>query len=176
MAANQSAKWQAWFSENGAKLLLFARGWSVSREGAEDLVQETMLRMWHYQAERGGDPPDLALAFSTVRFCGMNQKRTDTRRKKREESIIYLNDFEDVWLDPSLEDDEEAVMLREAVQRLAPKLRDVIVMKIWGGLTFQEIAQALAIPANTCASRYRYALEQLSQELETVKEGRHEIA
>jgi RNA polymerase sigma-70 factor (ECF subfamily) len=81
-----------------------------------------------------------------------------------------------VWLDPTLEDDEEAVMLREAVQRLAPKLRDVIVMKIWGGLTFQEIAQTLAIPANTCASRYRYALEQLSQELQTVKEGRHEIA
>jgi RNA polymerase sigma-70 factor (ECF subfamily) len=49
-------------------------------------------------------------------------------------------------------------------------------MKIWGGLTFQEIAQTLAIPANTCASRYRYALEQLSQELQTVKEGRHEIA
>lgn len=156
--------------------MLFARGWSVSREGAEDLVQETMLRMWHYQAERGGEPPDLPLAFSTIRFCGLNQKRTDTRRKKREESIIYLNDFEDVWLDPTLEDDEEAVMLREAVQRLAPKLRDVIVMKIWGGLTFLEIAKALAIPANTCASRYRYALEQLSQELNTVKEGRHEIA
>ena len=176
MATIIADKWQTWFDENGPRLLLFARGWSVSREGAEDLVQETMVRMWHYQAERGGEPPDLALAFSTLRFAGMNQKRTDTRRKKREESIIYLNDFEDVWLDPTLEDDEEAVMLREAVQRLAPKLRDVIVMKIWGGLTFQEIAQTLAIPANTCASRYRYALDQLSQELQIVKEGRHEIA
>jgi RNA polymerase sigma-70 factor (ECF subfamily) len=62
------------------------------------------------------------------------------------------------------------------VQRLAPKLRDVVVMKIWGGLTFQQISEAMAIPANTAASRYRYALEQLSQELQTVKEGRHEIA
>lgn len=97
-------------------------------------------------------------------------------QEKREESIIYLNDFEDVWLDPALEDDEEAILLREAVQRLAPKLRDVITMKIWGNLTFQEIAQALGIPPNTCASRYRYALLQLAQELQTVKEARHEIA
>ena len=176
MATSNAEQWQQWFDENGPRLLLFARGWSTSREGAEDLVQETMLRMWHYQAERGGHPPDLALAFSTIRFCGLNQNRTDTRRKKREESIIYLNDFEDVWLDPALEDDEEAILLREAVQRLAPKLRDVITMKIWGNLTFQEIATALAIPQNTCASRYRYALTQLSQELQTIKEGRHEIA
>jgi RNA polymerase sigma-70 factor (ECF subfamily) len=62
------------------------------------------------------------------------------------------------------------------VQHLAPKLRDVIVMKIWGGLTFQQISEALAIPANTSASRYRYALEQLSKELQNVKEARHEIA
>lgn len=139
-------------------------------------MQETMVRMWRYQADHGGEPPDLALAFSTIRFCGLNQKRTDSRRKKREESIIYLNDFEDVWLDPTMEDDEEAIMLREAVQHLAPKLRDVIVMKIWGGLTFQQISEALAIPANTSASRYRYALEQLSKELQNVKEARHEIA
>ena len=176
MAVARADQWQQWFDENGPRLLLFARGWSTSREGAEDLVQETMLRMWHYQAERGGHPPDLALAFSTIRFCGLNQKRTDTRRKKREESIIYLNDFEDVWLYPTLEDDEEAVLLREAVQRLTPKLRDVITMKIWGNLTFQEIAKALKIPANTCASRYRYALTQLAQELQLVKEARHEIA
>lgn len=176
MAKNAAEDWQRWFDENGPRLLLFARGWSTTREGAEDLVQETMLRMWHYQAERGGHPPDLALAFSTIRFCGLNQKRTDSRRKKREESIIYLNDFEDVWLDPALEDDEEAILLREAVQRLAPKLRDVITMKIWGNLTFQEIAQALGIPANTCASRYRYALMQLAQELQSIKEARHEIA
>ena len=38
-------------------------------------------------------------------------------------------------------------------------------MKIWGGLTFPQIAAALAIPANTAASRYRYALARLHQAL-----------
>ena len=48
------------------------------------------------------------LVFSTIRFCGLNHHRNEKRRRKREDSIIYLNDFEDVWLDPACEDDEEA--------------------------------------------------------------------
>ncbi len=35
------------------------------------------------------------------------------------------------------------------------------MLKIWGGLTFDEIAEALDIPANTAASRYRYGLAEL---------------
>ena len=171
-----SAAWKAWLSEYGARLLLFARGWAPSREDAEDLVQEAVLRLWNYQQDKGGGVPDLPLAFSTIRFCGLNHHRSESRRKKRAESIIYLNDFTDVWLDPSLEDDEDAVRLRDAVQKLSPKLREVVTMKIWGGLTFAEISEALAISQNTAASRYRYALEQLAQDMRRVKEDRHGIA
>jgi RNA polymerase sigma-70 factor (ECF subfamily) len=168
--------WKQWLAENGPRLLLFARGWSNSRQDAEDLVQEAILRMWHYQAEKDASPPDLPLVFSTIRFCGLNLHRTETRRRKREESVIYLNDFQDVWLDPVLEEDEEAEILRDAVQNLSQKLREVVVMKFWGGLTFLQISEALAISPNTAASRYRYALEQLSHELRRVKEDRHASA
>lgn len=171
-----SAAWKAWVAEFGPRLLLFARGWAPSREDAQDLVQEAVLRLWNYQQDKGGGVPDLPLAFSTIRFCGLNHHRSESRRKKREESIIYLNDFTDVWLDPSVEDDEDAVVLRNAVQKLSPKLREVVTMKIWGGLTFAEISEALAISQNTAASRYRYALEQLAQDMRRVKEERHGIA
>lgn len=160
-------------AEYGHRLLLFARGWAPTKEDAEDLVQQAVVRLWNLQESKGGGVPDLPLAFATIRFCGLNHHRSTTRRKRREESIIYLNDFEDVWLDPALEDDEEALMLREAVQGLSDKLREVVTMKIWGGLTFAEISEALAISPNTAASRYRYALEQLSQEMRRVKEARH---
>ena len=39
--------------------------------------------------------------------------------------------------------------------------QEVVVLKIWGELTFQEIADTLDISGNTAASRYRYALEKL---------------
>ncbi len=176
MATNPASAWKAWLAENGPRLLVFARGWGNCQHDAEDLLQEAILRLWHYQEDKGGGPPDLPLVFSTIRFCGLNLHRSETRRKKREEAIVYLNDFQDVWLDPMLEEDEEALLLRDAVERLSPKLREVVVMKTWGGLTFAQISEALAISPNTAASRYRYAIDQLAQELRRLKEARHASA
>ena len=173
MTSCVAENWKGWLADNGSKLLLFARSWCQSRQDAEDLVQEAVLKMWHHQADRGHLPPDLPLVFSTIRFCGLNFHRSERRRKKREESVTYLNDFQDMWLDPVLEDDEDALLLREKIKDLSPKLREVVIMKFWGGLTFQQIAETLAISPNTAASRYRYALEQLAQELRGIKEDRH---
>ena len=171
---NLSKDWKKWLGENGPRLLLFARSWGKSREDAEDLVQDAVLKMWHYQQEenRGGGVADLPLVFSTIRFGGLMLHRSEKRRRKREESIVFLNDFQDVWLDPVMEEDEEAVILRTAVQNLSDKLREVIVMKTWGGLTFAQISETLAISPNTAASRYRYALEQLAKDMQQVKEER----
>jgi RNA polymerase sigma-70 factor (ECF subfamily) len=162
MSHNLSKEWKSWLAEHGSRLLLFARSWGKTREDAEDLVQEAILKMWHYQKEenRGGGPPDLPLVFSTIRFAGLMLHRTEKRRRKREEAILYLNDFEDIWLDPVMED---------AVQELSEKLREVVIMKTWGGLTFAQISEVLAISPNTAASRYRYALEQLTHLLKQRK-------
>jgi RNA polymerase sigma-70 factor (ECF subfamily) len=45
--------------------------------------------------------------------------------------------------------------------RIPQEQRQVLVLHLWGGLSFVEIANILAIPANTAASRYRYALQKL---------------
>jgi RNA polymerase sigma-70 factor (ECF subfamily) len=47
------------------------------------------------------------------------------------------------------------------MSRLPDIFREVITLKVWGGLTFAEIADALRIPPNTAASRYRYGLTEL---------------
>ena len=172
-SAATAAPWKAWLAEHGRRLLLFARGWAKTREDAEDLVQEAILRLWHHQQKSSGAPPDLPLAFSTIRFCGLNLHRSETRRRKREGNVVFLNDFEDVWLDPTMEDDEDAARLQRAVENLSPKLREVVVMKVWSDMTFLEISEALAISPNTAASRYRYALEQLERDLRNWKEQRH---
>ncbi len=168
----KSAEWKRWLGDHGHRLLAYARGWAPAQADAEDLVQEAVIRLWGVQKEKDGSPPDLPLVFSTIRFCGLNRHRSDKRRRRREESIVYLNDFQDVWLDPALEDDEEALILRRAVENLSAKLREVVTMKIWGGLTFAEISESLAISPNTAASRYRYALEQLAHAMRGVKEVR----
>jgi len=62
--------------------------------------------------------------------------------------------------------------VREAVATLPPSQSEVIVLKIWEGLTFAEIAEVLDESPNTAASRYRYALQKLSQSLQPLLEPR----
>jgi len=55
----------------------------------------------------------------------------------------------------------EVAEVNEALPRLPEEQLTVVVLKVWQGMTFAEIATALDIPANTAASRYRYAMEKL---------------
>jgi RNA polymerase sigma-70 factor (ECF subfamily) len=171
---SQSRAWKEWLATHGSRLLLFARGWAGNRDDAEDLVQEAVLKLWNYQQERGGDPPDLPLAFTTIRFCGLNQGRRERRRRRREDSVVYLEEYRDTWFDPGVETGEEAERLRKAVAELPDKLREVVTLKVWGGLTFAQIGESLTISPNTAASRYRYALERLAGSLEDIRKARHE--
>jgi RNA polymerase sigma-70 factor, ECF subfamily len=56
--------------------------------------------------------------------------------------------------------------LGRALSALPAEQRELIALKIDGGLTFREIAAALGISANTAASRYRYALAKLRNALQ----------
>jgi RNA polymerase sigma-70 factor (ECF subfamily) len=56
---------------------------------------------------------------------------------------------------------EEDEMVREALARLEPDDREIVELKVFGGLTFAEIGQTLARPAATVATRYRRALAAL---------------
>ena len=174
MAHQSYAKaWKSWLREHSARLYAYARQRASSREDAEDMIQDALVRLWHYQQERNSVPPDLPLAYSVLRFIAMDHGRKQGRKKRKEEAIIFLHDQDDHWLDTSMEEDEESEMLRHAVDSLSEKLREVITLKIWGGLTFQEIAESMGISPNTAASRYRYALEHMQTKMETLQEERH---
>ena len=55
--------------------------------------------------------------------------------------------------------------LTAALNELPPEQRAVVALKIWEEMTFAEIAEVLDLPANTVASRYRYALDKLRDHL-----------
>jgi RNA polymerase sigma-70 factor (ECF subfamily) len=55
--------------------------------------------------------------------------------------------------------------LDSALKELPAEQREVIVLHVWGQMTFEEAAAALEISANTAASRYRYGLAKLKEQL-----------
>ena len=113
------------------------------------------------------------MAFSVLRYIGLDRGRSKGRRDKRDQKIVQFQVGSDLWLDTPAEQSEEAEILRCAVEKLPEKLREVLTLKIWGGLTFAEIGEILSLSNNTAASRYRYALEQLQKKLSHLKDSRH---
>jgi RNA polymerase sigma-70 factor (ECF subfamily) len=60
--------------------------------------------------------------------------------------------------------------LSDALKELPPEQRAVAHLKLWEGRTFEDIGKALGIPANTAASRYRYAIDKLRRQLRPIYE------
>jgi RNA polymerase sigma-70 factor (ECF subfamily) len=57
-----------------------------------------------------------------------------------------------------------------ALEMLPPEQRAVVHLKLWEDATFEAIAETLRISANTAASRYRYAIDKLRQQLRPIYE------
>ena len=155
--------WKTWFQLYGPKLLLCARQWTRSLADAEDVVQEAFVRFWHHQRGLPGEP--MALLVTSVRRAAFDLARREGRRAAREERSADCSDFQPAAFRCTLENDERRVALEEALRRIPPEQREVLVLKIWGELTFDQIAAELALSPNTAASRYRYALAALRQEV-----------
>jgi len=155
--------WTTWFQLHGPKLLLCARQWTRSLADAEDAVQEAFVRFWKHQRALGGDP--MGLLLTSVRRAALDQMRRESRRATREQ--IAEGGIEDgsPVFEPLLEGDDRRRAIEAALRRLPVEQREVLVLKIWGELTFEQIAAQLELSPNTAASRYRYALAALRKEL-----------
>ena len=153
-------QWTSWLDRHGPALLLFARQWLPCRADAEDVVQEAFVRFWRSR-QRANDPT--AYIFACVKRCALDWQRSHRRRSRREEAIARREG--DTLFLPAIEQDERRRSIEAALNTLPEEQREVLVLKIWGELSFPQIAVALSIAVNTAASRYRYALAKLRQQL-----------
>jgi RNA polymerase sigma-70 factor (ECF subfamily) len=159
----EDESWKDWFQRYGPKLLLCARQWTRSLADAEDVVQEAFVRFWRHQRSLGGEPQ--ALLFTSVRRAATDLARRNARRSAREEHAGGgLENTEPIFEIP-LEGADRRADIEAALRGLPPEQREVLVLKIWGEFTFEQIAAQLDIPPNTAASRYRYALAALREAL-----------
>lgn len=149
--------WDQWLAEHGPKFLLFARQQTRFEVDAQDLVQEAVVECWRRQASDVA--PAAGLVFATIRRRAIDLGRSTDRRTDRE--VAAAGAADSCWFDFSVEQKERAEMIQLAMNTLPQIYREVLTLKIWGELTFAEIAEALDVPANTAASRYRYGLTEL---------------
>lgn len=157
-----ASDWERWLASHVRRFLLFARERTACEADAEDVLQEALVEAW--ERTPSGREPDAALVFATIRRRAIDHYRSRVRRMDREQRVAQEEDTIE-WFESSLESAETRGLLEQAVRGLPQPQREVITLKIWGGLTFAQVAEVTGSPLNTAASRYRQALDLLRRRL-----------
>jgi RNA polymerase sigma-70 factor, ECF subfamily len=159
------------------RIFALAFGMLGREEDARDATQETFLAAFRNLRGFRGD----AKVSSWLHRIAINQCITRQRRAKvRNETGIEQEAERDAavfslpaHISPAhvAEGRERSEAVRRAVSALPTDLKQVVVMKEFEELTFQEIAEALNLPLSTVKSRLYTALRQLQMRLEKFGNG-----
>lgn len=142
------------YEAHASALLLYARQWPG---GGEDLVHDAFVRL-----AQQSPPPARVLPwlYRVVRNGALARRRAGRRRRKREESVSSP----EAWF-ASVGDHLDAQESVRLLAELTLELREVIVARIWGGLTFDEIADLVDCSLPTAHRRYHAGLSELTERL-----------
>ncbi|MFM2375640.1 MAG: hypothetical protein RLZZ165_737 [Bacteroidota bacterium] len=136
------------------------------REQAEDIFQETMIKLIRLiQADQYDEKGKfMAWAVRIARNFAIDEYRRERRGPQmlRENGGYDLSDTVAYRTELSIEDriihQENAAYVRHLIQRIPEKQREVLVMRHYAGMSFQEIAEVQGVSINTALGRMRYAL------------------
>jgi RNA polymerase sigma-70 factor (ECF subfamily) len=142
------------YRKHGAELVLFAASLLRDRSAAQDVVHQLFLNMLDRSVPIPRQPR--AYLYRAVRNAVLNVLKAGARKTEL---------TEESWFVVPGASREEELSLRSALGELAQEQRELVVMHVWGGLTFAEIAGVLDISINTASSRYRYALTNLRERM-----------
>jgi RNA polymerase sigma-70 factor, ECF subfamily len=142
---------------------LFSLALAVTRsvDLAEDAVQDACARLWRSQRVPEGDP--VAYVFAAVRNSAIEQAR-----RQRRSVGVPASLFDGGRFDPACNalEAERSRLVRSAIDALPLLQRQAVVLRLYAGLTFQQMADTLHESLPTVASRYRRALERIKTALQ----------
>src|SRR5438105_4474359 len=130
--------------DHAPALILYARQWCAA---PEDVVQEAFLKLIGLS-----QPPREAVPwlYRVVRNRAIDAGKMARRRQRREAAAAQPLRW---FAEPEV-DGLSAEAAVAALQRLPPEQREVIVARLWGGLSFEQIADLSGCSASTAFRRY----------------------
>ncbi len=126
----------------------------------EDLAQETFVRLWNYRKKYKPSAKFTTFLYVLARHAWLDFVRRQIRFKlfsdRYREEIPVSTDGGIGRLRRNLD-------VQAALEKLSPKLREVLVLAVHQGLAYDEIAEILRIPVGTVKSRVFNALATLQE-------------
>ena len=143
------------YREHAAALRLYARQWP---QADEDAVQDAFVKL----AQQSPTPEQVVpWLFRVVRNSSLAAGRGEVRRRRRQERVCVP----EAWF-AATDDRLDAQEATRLLAQLPLDQREVVVARIWGGLTFDEVAQLVGCSLPTAHRRYQAGLTELRERLE----------
>lgn len=164
-ARHVDADFEALFYEFHAPLCTFAYRYVLSREVAEELVQEVFLHLWEHRErlpERSRAKPYL---FRAVRNAAMSYLRHQGVVRRAEADTLTLFYSARPTADADAHSAELAEALQRAIARLPERCRLVFTLSREQGMKYTEVAEALGISVKTVEMQMGRAYKALRQYL-----------
>jgi len=152
------------YDTHGAALFAFLLNLTRHEADTRDLLQEVFVKLARQPDLLAGVIDERAFLMRLAHNLAIDQMRRRRTRDKNHEALS----LERTPLFATNDDPDEQAFrttVSEAMDELPADQRAVLHLKLWTGLTFEEIATTLGISPNTAASRYRYGLDKLRHRL-----------
>jgi RNA polymerase sigma-70 factor, ECF subfamily len=157
------------YDDHAQALFAFLLNFTRDENDTRDVLQEVFVKLARQPDLIGGARDERAFLIRLAHNAAVDLMRRRGARERRHEQAGAEKTSR---FAPSADPDETAFRqeLSIALDELPDEQRAVVHLKLWEGLTFEQIAAALSIPPNTAASRYRYGLDKLRARLRPLYE------
>jgi RNA polymerase sigma-70 factor (ECF subfamily) len=157
------------YDEHAQPLFAFLLNFTRDEADTRDLLQEIFVKLAREPKLLDGVREERAFLIRLAHNAAIDLIRRRGTRERTKENFAA----ETIPIYAPTNNPDEKVFREElavALGELPVEQRAVVHLKLWEGLTFEEIAAALEIPPNTAASRYRYGLDKLRGRLRPLYE------
>jgi RNA polymerase sigma-70 factor (ECF subfamily) len=156
------------YREHAPALFRFLFRLTGREADTRDLLQEIFVRLAQTPRLLDGVTAPRSFLFRMAHRLVIDRYRREQTRGHYD--ACAARESEIFALPPSSPDDTVWLQraLASSLNALPPEQKTVVVLKVWERMTFAQIAEVLEISANTAASRYRYALDKLRNELRSL--------
>lgn len=136
------------------------------RHVAEDLAQETLFEAWRSLTRFDGRCRFSTWLFGILRHRFLKHVRRPANREAHRELDTVADQLADADASPAirLQQAEDAVRLRQALDRLSDEHRQVLELRFFAEAALDDIADLLSVPLGTVKSRLHNGLEKLRKQ------------
>jgi RNA polymerase sigma-70 factor (ECF subfamily) len=174
--AGDAAAWEEIVRLHNRRIYNFCYRFTNSPDSAEDLAQEVFIKVYRtlasYDVEKGAFTTWLTTLTRNLlvdHFRRSKQDRItdsiDASVSEEDDSLSLSNRLPDRGPSPAdrLASQETQKMVREALSRLSPDLREAVILRDLQDMDYKEISQVLRVPEGTVKSRINRGRTELAR-------------